>query len=85
MIQVNFVGCALNIVYLMIYFNYAPQKGLVWAHIGAGGAISAALIGYSEYEDPKLIETRFGTIITALMFYLIASPLFSLVSWTYIS
>ncbi|XP_022125275.1 sugar transporter SWEET1 [Pieris rapae] len=78
MIQVNFVGCAINIVYLMIYFNYSAQKGLVWAQIGAGGAISAALIGYSEYEDPKLIETRFGTIITAFMFYLIASPLFNL-------
>ena len=50
----------------------------MWAYIGLSGAMSAAVIGYAEYEDPKLVENRLGTIITAFMFYLIASPLFGL-------
>ncbi|XP_021207329.1 sugar transporter SWEET1 [Bombyx mori] len=78
MIQVNMFGLALNIVYVLIYFNYTQQKVKVWAQIGLAGAVSAALIGYAQTEDPKLVETRFGTIITAFMFYLIASPLFGL-------
>ncbi|XP_050671367.1 sugar transporter SWEET1 [Leptidea sinapis] len=78
MIQVNFFGLALNIVYLMVYFNYSSQKGRVWTQIGAGGAFSAAVLGYAEYEDPSLVENRLGTIITVFMFYLIASPLFGL-------
>lgn len=78
MIQVNMFGLALNIIYVVIYFNYSQQKVKVWAQIGLAGAVSAALIGYAQTEDPKLVETRFGTIITAFMFYLIASPLFGL-------
>ncbi|CAH2225590.1 jg22537, partial [Pararge aegeria aegeria] len=78
MIQVNFMGLALNIIYLMIYYTYARNKGTVWMQMGLGGAFAAALIGYSEMEDPKLVESRFGMIITVFMFYLIASPLFGL-------
>lgn len=78
MIQVNFVGLALNIVYLLIFFNYTSQKVKSWAQMGIAGAVSAALIAYSNAEDPKLVENRFGLIITAFMFYLIASPLFDL-------
>ncbi|KAL0841721.1 hypothetical protein ABMA28_013993 [Loxostege sticticalis] len=78
MILVNLFGLALNIVYVMIYFQYTSEKLKVWAQMGLAGAFSAAMIGYAQMEDPKLVETRFGSIITALMFYLIASPLFSL-------
>ncbi|XP_049866844.1 sugar transporter SWEET1 [Pectinophora gossypiella] len=78
MIQVNLFGLALNIIYLMIFFHYSLEKVKVWAQIGLGGAFSAALIGYAQVEDPKLVEDRFGLIITAFMFYLIASPLFGL-------
>ncbi|KAF9408489.1 hypothetical protein HW555_011846 [Spodoptera exigua] len=80
MIQVNLFGLALNIIYCMIYFNYTQEKMKVWAQIGLAGAFSAGLIAYAQMEDPKLVENRFGTIITAFMFYLIASPLFGLVS-----
>ncbi|KAH9634828.1 hypothetical protein HF086_012242 [Spodoptera exigua] len=79
MIQVNLFGLALNIIYCMIYFNYTQEKMKVWAQIGLAGAFSAGLIAYAQMEDPKLVENRFGTIITAFMFYLIASPLFGLI------
>lgn len=78
MILVNLVGLALNIIYVMIYFNYTSEKVKVWAQIGISGAMSAALIAYAQMEDPELVENRFGSIITAFMFYLIASPLFGL-------
>lgn len=78
MIMVNFIGIAISIIYLMVYFNYAPNKMAVWAKIGLAGAFSAACIGYSEYENPVYVEQRFGLIITAFMFWLIASPLFGL-------
>lgn len=78
MIQVNFFGLGLNIIYVMIYFNYSQEKMKVWGQIGLSGAISAALVAYAQMEDPKLIENRLGTIITVFMFYLIASPLFGL-------
>jgi hypothetical protein len=41
---------------------------------------TGVLWGYSAIEDEKLIEHRFGIILTALMFALIGSPLFSLVN-----
>ncbi|CAG4906849.1 sugar transporter SWEET1-like [Colias croceus] len=78
MIQVNFFGLALNIIYLMIFFNYSTQKGQVWFQIGLSGVISAVLVAYAEYEDPNLVANRFGAIITAFMFYLISSPLLGL-------
>ncbi|XP_073944467.1 sugar transporter SWEET1 [Choristoneura fumiferana] len=78
MIRVNFFGIAISIVYLMIYFNYTTEKVKAWAQLGICGAFSAAVIGYVQMEDPKLVEARFGTILTAFMFYLIASPLFGL-------
>ncbi|KOB67930.1 Sugar transporter SWEET, partial [Operophtera brumata] len=51
---VNLFGLALNIVYVMVYFNYAQDKFKIWLQIGLSGALSAALIAYAEYEDPKL-------------------------------
>ncbi|XP_059061757.1 sugar transporter SWEET1 [Achroia grisella] len=78
MIQVNLFGLALNIIYVLVYFTYTQEKVKTWAQMGITGAISAALLGYAEMEDPKLVEHRLGIIITAFMFLLIASPLFGL-------
>ncbi|XP_045446013.1 sugar transporter SWEET1 [Melitaea cinxia] len=78
MIQVNYFGLALNIIYTTIFYQYSAQKGKVWTHIGMAGAFSVAIIGYAEMEDPQLVENRLGAISTAFMFYLISSPLFGL-------
>lgn len=80
MIQVNFFGLALNILYCLFYFQYTHEKMKIWGQMGVAGAFSAGLIAYTAAEDPALVENRFGMIITALMFLLIASPLFGLVS-----
>lgn len=81
MIQVNFVGISLSIIYMMVYYMYSRDKvNEVWLQTGMAIAVCVALLAYAEMEDPKLIENRFGSIITAFMFYLIASPLLNLVS-----
>ncbi|XP_026329289.1 sugar transporter SWEET1 isoform X2 [Hyposmocoma kahamanoa] len=77
-IRVSFAGTALNIIYLMIYYHYSSEKQKVWGSLGLSGAVAAALLGYAQYEDPNLIEFRFGLIITVLMFYLIGEPLFGI-------
>jgi len=41
---------------------------------------TGVLWGYTTIEDEKLIEYRFGVILTVLMLILIGSPLFSLVN-----
>jgi len=41
---------------------------------------TGVLWGYSTIEDEKLIEYRFGVILTVLMLTLIGAPLFSLVN-----
>ena len=82
MLRVNAFGLALNIVYMLVYYHYTPNgnKTTVWAQIGLSGAISAAVIGYAQYEHPDLIEFRFGIIMTVLLFALVSSPFLSLVS-----
>lgn len=43
---------------------------------------TGVLWGYTTIEDEKLIEYRFGVILTVLMLTLIGSPLFSLVNFS---
>lgn len=80
-IKVNFVGFGLGIIYCLIYYFYTPNenKTKVWGQFGIGGAITTAIIAYSQFEDPKLVEFRFGMIVTGLLLTMIASPLFDLV------
>lgn len=80
-IRINFIGFALNIAYTLFYYYYTPnnEKMKVWAQIGAAGAFAAGVIAYAQYEDPTVIEFRFGMIITLFLFALVASPFLSLV------
>ncbi|XP_063619961.1 sugar transporter SWEET1 [Cydia splendana] len=78
MIRVNFFGIALSIVYLSIYFCYTKEKVKAWFELGLWGAFTAGVISYVQMADPAVVENHLGTILTAFMFYLIASPLFGL-------
>jgi solute carrier family 50 protein (sugar transporter) len=40
----------------------------------------ASLIAYAFWEDPDLVEFRYGIIVTTMLMLLLASPLLSLVS-----
>lgn len=84
MIRVNFFGFALNVLFCSFFYFYTigPAKNQIWTQIGIGGAISAVGIAYTQYEDPKLIEFRFGMIMMIIILFLIGSPLLGLVRYT---
>lgn len=79
-VKVNFIGFALSVIYCVIYYWYTPNadKTKVWGQFGLGGALTAGLIAYSQYEDPALVEFRFGIILTVLLLGLVGSPLLDL-------
>lgn len=81
MIRINIVGFALNVAFIVFYYLYVPnnEKTKIWGQIGLAGAFAAGIIAYSQYEDPNVIEFRFGLIITIFLFSLVASPFLSLV------
>lgn len=82
MIRINLIGFALNVAFIVFYYQYVPnnEKTKIWGQIGIAGALSAATIAYSQYEDPNVVEFRFGLIITVFLFSLVASPFLSLVN-----
>lgn len=82
-VRVNAIGVALHIAYVCFYYNYttgAKEKTQVWAQTGYSGAFLAAVIAYTYYEDPKVLPFRYGILLTAILFYLVGSPLLGLVS-----
>ncbi|XP_055531007.1 sugar transporter SWEET1 [Wyeomyia smithii] len=81
MIKVNFIGLALNVVYVCAFYMYtAPGygKAKVWGQTGAAGAVAVGIIAYVQYEDPKVVEFRFGLILTAVLLLLVGMPLLGL-------
>jgi len=79
-VQVNLFGSLLSVFYILVFYYYTPikDKFSVWTKIGAAGAFAAAMIAYTKYEDPKLVEQRFGLIITGFLYLLISFPMLGL-------
>lgn len=81
MIKVNFIGLALNIVYVCAFYLYTaagPRKTKVWGQIGAAGAVAVGILSYVQYENPNIVEFRFGVILTVILLMLIGMPLLGL-------
>ncbi|XP_066586368.1 sugar transporter SWEET1 isoform X3 [Prorops nasuta] len=78
MISVNVFGMLVNILYLTIYYIYSPKEHKTNALVGKMASVVAAILAYVEIENPDNIEYRYGMIVTAIFFLLIASPLIHL-------
>ncbi|XP_058449590.1 sugar transporter SWEET1-like [Malaya genurostris] len=80
MIRANVVGFVISIVYAGFYYFYTPKqsRNQFWKQVGMTVAITTSLLAYAQWEDPALVEDRFGLIITVMMLMLIAQPLFGL-------
>ncbi|XP_062549936.1 sugar transporter SWEET1-like [Armigeres subalbatus] len=80
MIKVNMIGLGLNVVYVCAFYWYTvgPAKNKVWGQIGLAGAIAVGLIAYVQYEDPKVVQFRFGMILTVILLILVGMPLLGL-------
>lgn len=61
-----------------VYYTSKESKAAVWNKIYIGAGITAAVIAYARYEDPKNIEFRFGLLITVFMFAMVGAPLLDL-------
>lgn len=82
-LKVHLFGTALNIGYVCFFFwytNNAKDKAAAWTKVGYAGALVVAIYAYSYIEDPENLPSRYGLIITAIVFYFIGSPLLQLVS-----
>lgn len=81
MYRVNVAAILLNIGYIGFYYLYCSEKWhQVFKPSAVGVALIAVLLAYIGYEDPELIESRYGLIVTVLMLLLLGSPLLELVS-----
>ncbi|XP_069683930.1 sugar transporter SWEET1 [Periplaneta americana] len=78
MTRVNIVGLALNAAYLLCYYIYCQNKKELHTQIMYTIAFVGVLIAYVYWESPDVLEFRYGIIITALLMFLIGSPLLSL-------
>lgn len=82
MYRVNLAAILLNVGYIVFYYLYCYEK---WHQIfkpsAVGVGIIAVLLAYIGYEDPELIESRYGFIVTVLMLFLLGSPLLEVVSY----
>lgn len=80
MIKVNLIGLALNVVYVCAFYWYTvgSAKNKVWGQIGAAGAIAIGILAYVQYEDPLVVEFRFGMILTVILLLLVGMPLLGL-------
>uniref|UniRef100_A0A2M4AG31 Sugar transporter SWEET n=1 Tax=Anopheles triannulatus TaxID=58253 RepID=A0A2M4AG31_9DIPT len=80
MIRVNFIGLVLHLIYVCAFYLYTegPRKTAVWGQIGLAGALTVGVLSYVQYEDPKLVQFRFGVILTALLWTLVGMPLLGL-------
>ncbi|XP_050436267.1 sugar transporter SWEET1-like [Adelges cooleyi] len=77
-IPVNIFGFLLNLLYFLVYYTYTANTGPLFSMLKKVTLFTGILWGYTMVENEKLVEYRFGVILTLLMFTLVGSPLFSL-------
>ncbi|XP_072755486.1 sugar transporter SWEET1 [Anoplolepis gracilipes] len=78
MINVNVFGLLTNIIYMIVYYYYAPNKEEVLKLIYKVTVFVIIFLVYAQIEHPTNVEFRFGLVVTVLLFLLIASPLIHL-------
>lgn len=81
-VKVNLIGVAISVVYVCFFYMYTnnvKDKTLAWAQTGYAGAFIAAIFAYTLVENPKDLPMRYGLLLSAVVFYLVGSPLLGLV------
>lgn len=81
MLNVNFAAITLNLFYTMFFYVYCNNKfNEFFKPLSLNVGIVAAMYGYCQWEDPSLLEYRYGLLSTVLMLILLGNPLFGIVS-----
>ncbi|XP_043268077.1 sugar transporter SWEET1 [Venturia canescens] len=74
MININLFGLAVNIIYVLVFYAYSPDKDQVIGMIVKAAVFAGFFLGYAQWEHQDLIQFRYGMIVTVLLILLIASP-----------
>lgn len=81
MLNVNFAAIALNLFYTVFFYCYSNDKiNEFFKPLSVNVGIVAAMYGYCQWEDPVLLEYRYGLLTTILMLALLGTPLLGIVS-----
>lgn len=75
MINVNIFGLLTNMIYMIIYYHYAPNTKEVLKLTYKVTIFVVIFLIYAQMEHPTKVEFRFGIVVTVLLFLLIAAPL----------
>ncbi|XP_018359745.1 PREDICTED: sugar transporter SWEET1 [Trachymyrmex cornetzi] len=75
MINVNIFGLLTNMIYMIIYYYYAPNTKEVLKLIYKVTIFVAIFLVYAQMEHPANVEFRFGIVVTVLLLLLIGAPL----------
>lgn len=78
MINVNVFGLLTNIIYMIVYYYYAPNTKQMFKLIFKVTIFVIIFLVYAQIEHPTNVEFRFGIVVTVLLLLLIASPLIHL-------
>ncbi|KAG8037418.1 hypothetical protein G9C98_005628 [Cotesia typhae] len=78
MIKVNMFGLTTSILYVTVFYLYAPNKGEMMKLIGKTLGLASIFLAYAKFESPDLIEFRYGLLTTALLLMLVGTPLMNL-------
>lgn len=75
MINVNVFGLLTNMIYMIIYYHYAPNTKEVLKLTYKVTIFVVIFLVYAQIEHPTNVEFRFGIVVTILLLLLIAAPL----------
>jgi solute carrier family 50 protein (sugar transporter) len=76
MLVVNVTAIVLNAIYCAFYYLYSGDKwNELFKPLSVSMGLVAVLWGYCAWEDPTLLEFRYGLIVTILMLLLLGNPL----------
>ena len=78
MINVNVFGLLINIIYMIVYYYYAPNTREVLKLMYKVAIFVIIFLVYAQIEHPTNVEFRFGIVVTVLLYLLIAAPLIHL-------
>lgn len=80
MINSNLVGLTISFLYAAFFAFYTPSKdrGSFWRASLWTTLFTFGVLLYAKFENPAVVEDRFGMILTVLMLCLIGQPLIGL-------
>ncbi|XP_016979570.1 sugar transporter SWEET1 [Drosophila rhopaloa] len=80
MINTNLIGLVINFAFLFGFYYYASSesRGKIWKQAGYASVFLLVITAYANFEDPAKIEFRLGMLITAILVWLVGSPLLHL-------